>query len=62
MMTGLFNYLLMIGSVLCYLVYGLQTDKTDKSNLYLAIVLDVVILITAIFNFQQTSKAGAIMA
>lgn len=62
MMTGLFNYLLILGSALCYLVYGIQTDRTDKSNLYLAIVLDVVILITAVFNFQQTSKASALMA
>jgi magnesium-transporting ATPase (P-type) len=50
-MTGLFNYVLIIGSILCYIVYGIQTDFTDKSNLYLAIVLDVVILITAIFTF-----------
>lgn len=50
-MTGLFNYLLLLGSALCYIVFGIQTDKTDKSNLYLAIVLDVVVVITAIFNF-----------
>ena len=61
-MTGLFNYMLITGSVLCLIVFGIQTDYTDKSNLYLAIVLIFVILITAGFNYYQTSKADAIMA
>jgi hypothetical protein len=50
-MTGLFNYVIIIGSVLCFIVFGIQTDKTDKSNLYLAVVLIFVILFTAVFNF-----------
>jgi hypothetical protein len=49
--TGLFNFLLWIGSGLCFLVYGITEDKTDKSNLILAIVLIVVILITGAFSF-----------
>jgi sodium/potassium-transporting ATPase subunit alpha len=61
-MTGLFNYVIIVGSALCFIVYGIQTDFTDKQNLYLAVVLLFVILITAIFSFQQQSKAGAIMA
>ncbi len=51
MMTGLFNYMLIVGSALCYIMYGIQTSYSDKSNLYLAIVLDVVVFITACFNF-----------
>lgn len=62
MMTGLFNYMLWIGSALCFICYGIQTTYTDKANLYLACVLIGVIIITAIFNFQQESKASAIMA
>jgi hypothetical protein len=50
-MTGLFNYLLWGGSALCYLVYGIADDKTDKSALYLAIVLNFVVVITACFTF-----------
>jgi magnesium-transporting ATPase (P-type) len=51
LMTGLFNYMLWIGSILCFIAYGLQVDKTDKSNLYLAIVLIFVILITATMSY-----------
>ena len=29
-MTGLFNYLLIVGSILCYIVFGIQQDKSDK--------------------------------
>jgi magnesium-transporting ATPase (P-type) len=50
-MTGLFNYVLILGAILNFIVYGIQSDKTDKSNLYLAIVLVVVIFISAIFSF-----------
>jgi sodium/potassium-transporting ATPase subunit alpha len=62
MMTGLFNYMLIIGSALCFLIYGIQESKIDKSNLYLAVVLVGVVVITAIFNYAQSSKASSIMA
>jgi sodium/potassium-transporting ATPase subunit alpha len=51
-MTGLFNYVMWIGSALCFLAYGLQEVKEDKSNLYLAIVLILVILISGSLNFN----------
>jgi len=61
-MTGLFNYVIIVGSLLCFVVYGIEVDKSDRQNLYLACCLIVVIIITAIFNFQQQAKAGEIMA
>jgi sodium/potassium-transporting ATPase subunit alpha len=50
-MTGLFNYLLWAGAILCFISYGIQEDKRDKSNLYLGIVLIFVIVITAVFSY-----------
>ena len=51
LMTGLFNYMLWIGSILCFIAYGLQTTYVDKSNLYLGVVLIGVILITATMSY-----------
>lgn len=48
-MTGPFNYLMWAGSVLCFVGYGLQEDKTDKASLYLGIVLILIVVVTAIF-------------
>lgn len=62
MLTGLFNYMLWVGSILCFLVFGLQTDYTDKTNLWLAIIMIVVILVTGILNYYQSSKTAALMA
>jgi len=50
-MTGLFNYLLWAGSLLCFISFGVQEDKSDASNLYLGIVLALVVIITAIFSY-----------
>lgn len=61
-MTGLFNYMLWVGSVLCFIVFSIQDDYEDLSNIYLASVLIIVIVITAIFNYQQNAKASSIMA
>lgn len=60
--TGLFNYVLWIGAVLCFVSYAMQSDKRDKSNFYLAIAIVIVILITGVMAFYQTSKSAAIMA
>ena len=60
--TGLFNYMLWIGAILCFVSYAVQVDKRDKSNLYLAIVLIIVVFITGIMAFYQSSKTAAIMA
>ena len=48
--TGAFNYLLWGGALLCFIGYGLQSDKSDKSNLFLGIVLILIIFITAVFS------------
>ena len=61
-MTGIFNYMLWVGAVLCFIAYGVQTDQRDKSNLYLGIVLLFVILITATMSYFQESKAASLMA
>jgi sodium/potassium-transporting ATPase subunit alpha len=61
-MTGLFNYVMWIGSALCFLAYGLQPVKEDKSNLYLAITLILVILISGSLNFNQNAKSASLMA
>lgn len=60
--TGLFNYMLWAGAILIFIAYGLQEDKTDKSSLYLGIVIIIVILITGNLAFIQSSKTAAIMA
>jgi sodium/potassium-transporting ATPase subunit alpha len=60
--TGLFNYMLWAGAILCFVAYALQTDKTDKSSLYLGIVIIIVVIITGIMSFIQSSKTAAIMA
>lgn len=52
-MTGMFNYLLWAGSILCFIAYGIQEDKRDKSNMYLGIVLAIVIFATAVFSYSQ---------
>lgn len=62
MLTGLFNYMLWVGSALCFIVFGLQSSFTDKTNLYLAIIMIVVILITGTLNYYQSSKTAALMA
>lgn len=59
-LTGFFSLLLWFGAILCFIGYGLQ--PTDKSNLYLGIVLATVVLITGIFSFYQSSKSASLMA
>jgi len=39
------------GAGLCFLAYGIQPDKTDKSSLYLGIVIVVVVIITGLMSF-----------
>lgn len=51
-MTGLFNYLLWAGSILCFIAYGVSEDKRDKGNLYLGIVLSSVVVAIAIFSYS----------
>jgi sodium/potassium-transporting ATPase subunit alpha len=61
-MTGFFALLLWFGSILCFIGFGIQEDKEDKSNLYLGIVLAVVVFLTGCFSYAQTSKSAEMMA
>ena len=61
-MTGFFSLLLWFGAFLCFLGYIISEDKTDKSNLYLGIVLAGVTFVTGCFSYYQTSKSAALMA
>jgi sodium/potassium-transporting ATPase subunit alpha len=61
-LTGFFSLLLWAGSFLCFIGFGLQDDKEDLSNLYLGIVLAVVVFLTGVFSYMQTSKSAEMMA
>ena len=61
-MFGGFQFLLWIGSLLCYIGFLLQNDYTDKSNVWLGVVLDALVIITSLFSFFQQSKAADMMA
>jgi sodium/potassium-transporting ATPase subunit alpha len=58
--TGFFALLLWFGGILCFIGYAM--DSSSEDNLFLGIVLCVVVLITGIFSYQQTSKAASLMA
>jgi len=61
-LTGFFSLLLWFGSFLCFIGYGIQEDKTDRANLWLGIVLGVVVFLTGVFSYMQTSKSAEMMA
>ena len=61
-MTGFFSLLLWFGSFLCFIAFGVQEIKEDKSNLYLGIVLSVVCFLTGLFSYSQSTKSAALMA
>lgn len=56
---GGFAMLLWGGSLLCFIVYGINGDQ---ANLTLGIVLAVVVVITGIFSFYQEFKSDSVMA
>jgi magnesium-transporting ATPase (P-type) len=57
-LVGGFSLLLWAGSVLCFIVYGINSSA---DNLYLGIVLAAVVTITGIFSYMQEAKADATM-
>ena len=57
--TSTFSILLWIASALSFLAYGL--NQNEKSNLYLAIVVIVIILLSGFFSYIQNQKSGEIM-
>jgi sodium/potassium-transporting ATPase subunit alpha len=68
-MFGGFSTLLWVGSILCFIAYGVQKsqeeadaeEKTPGDNLYLGIVLAAVVVITGIFEYYQEGKATSLM-
>ena len=57
--TSTFSILLWIAAALSFLAYGL--DQNEKSNLYLAVVVIVIILLSGFFSYIQNAKSGEIM-
>jgi sodium/potassium-transporting ATPase subunit alpha len=55
-----FAILLWIGGILCVVGYELQPSQ-GLSNVYLAIVLAVVVIITATLSFYQNFKSDSLM-
>ncbi|PVD27594.1 hypothetical protein C0Q70_12758 [Pomacea canaliculata] len=63
-MFGGFAILLWIGSILCFIAYGIQlTEMPDPSedNLYLAVALAGVVLISGAFSYYQEARSSRIM-
>ncbi|CAK59780.1 unnamed protein product (macronuclear) [Paramecium tetraurelia] len=58
-LTSMFSMLLWVGSILCFIAYGLAPE--DPSNLYLGIVIVVVNTLTGVITFFQNAKSEAIM-
>lgn len=57
-MTGFFALLLWLGSILCFVAYGL---RREIDNLYLGIVLAAVVIITGLFSYFQNRKSSDLM-
>ena len=51
-------FLWQLAGVLCFVLYGLQKDIV---NLYIAIVLFVVVIITSTMSFLQEGQSAKIM-
>lgn len=57
-LTGLFSMLLWVAGALCLIIYFIQGDP---SNLYLAIVLFLVVVITGTFSYVQNRNSSNLM-
>ncbi|XP_073458233.1 potassium-transporting ATPase alpha chain 2-like [Aquarana catesbeiana] len=65
LMAGGFSIVFWIASALCFLAYGLQVAQdpaVSKDNLWLAIILIGVVVLTALFAYYQEAKSTNIMA
>merc|ERR1719204_694870 len=59
---GFFNQLLWVGSILCFVAYGIApSDERDPTYMYLGIVLAVVVSMTGTFGYYQEAKSDDIM-
>eukprot|EP00730_Choanoeca_flexa_P001989 TRINITY_DN10871_c0_g1_i1.p1 TRINITY_DN10871_c0_g1~~TRINITY_DN10871_c0_g1_i1.p1 ORF type:complete len:1130 (+),score=306.97 TRINITY_DN10871_c0_g1_i1:51-3440(+) len=63
-MFGGFATLLWVGSVLCFIAYGIQSSQGDPppDNLFLGIVLALVVVVTGVFSYMQESKSSSVMS
>lgn len=57
--ANFFSILLLVGGVLCFISYGL--DTSDPSNLYLGVVLFLVVVISSTFSFLQGRASRKVM-
>eukprot|EP01132_Coremiostelium_polycephalum_P006007 gene6007-7483_t len=55
-----FPLLLEIGGILAFVAYGIDKEM-GQDNLYLAIILWIVVLVTCTFSFIQDSKSASVM-
>ncbi|CAJ0941051.1 unnamed protein product [Ranitomeya imitator] len=62
LMSGGFAIVFWIASGLCFLAYGLQAAQDPRCNLWLAIILIAVVVLTALFAYYQEAKSTKIMA
>ena len=58
-MANFFSILIWVGSLLCFIAYGL--DTADPSNLYLGLVLLVIVNVSNLIEFLQNRKSKALM-
>lgn len=58
---SMFMILLNICAVLSIIAFALQSDHQDKTNLYLAIVLFLVVFLTCYMQFHEEGKALKVM-
>ncbi|KAK6635373.1 hypothetical protein RUM44_000624 [Polyplax serrata] len=61
---GGFALLLWIGSILCFIAYGILATTVEEpadDNLYLGIVLAAVVIVTGVFSYYQENKSSRIM-
>ena len=56
-----FMVLLSACSLLSFISFGLQADKSDLTSLYLALVLFVVIVLTCFLQFHEEGKANEVI-
>lgn len=54
--------MLWAGSALALIAWGIQKDRSDKSNVYLAIAIAAIVVVIAIFAHAQSAKAASLMA
>ncbi|KAM4652188.1 potassium-transporting ATPase alpha chain 2-like [Discoglossus pictus] len=65
LMAGGFSIVFWIGAILCFIAYGIQAGEdptVSKDNLWLAITLIAVVVMTALFAYYQEAKSTNIMA